>query len=302
MKVLVTGANGMLGIDLCAELESAGHTVIRVDAAVREGLSVPAWVRVDVTDTKEIEACLLYHQPDVVIHAAAYTDVDGCERNPDLAFRVNAFGAWNIAAVCGAHRITLFYISTDFVFDGAKQTPYTEFDIPNPLSHYGASKLAGERFVASLCPRHFIVRTSWLFGVHGKNFPDIILRKAAVQTEIGVVCDQVGSPTYAPDLSRALIALLDSPLYGTYHITNSGHCSWYEFARKAVELAGIKTVEIKPTPAELWPSPTRRPAYSVLRHYALELQGRDNLPPWPQALAHFIAARSAQADLILSAP
>jgi dTDP-4-dehydrorhamnose reductase len=290
MKVLVTGANGMLGIDLCAELETAGHAVVRADATVRDGLTVPAWVHVDVTNTREIEECILYHQPDAVIHAAAYTDVDACERNPDLAHRVNALGTWNVAAVCGAHRITLVYISTDFVFDGSKQAPYTEFDTPNPLSHYGASKLAGERFVASLCHRHFIVRSSWMFGVHGKNFPDTILRKAASQREIGVVCDQFGSPTYAPDLSRALISLLESPLYGTYHITNSGHCCWYEFAKKAVELAGLKNVEVKPMPAELWPSPTKRPAYSVLRHYALELQGKDNLPPWSQALAHFIAA------------
>ncbi len=294
MKVLVTGANGMLGIDLCVELETAGHTVIRADASVRDGKTVPAWVHVDVTNTKEIEECILYHQPDAVIHAAAYTDVDGCERNPDLAFRVNALGTWNIAAVCGAHRITLVYISTDFVFDGTKQTPYTEFDTPNPLSHYGASKLAGERYVASLCPRHFIVRSSWMFGIHGKNFPDIILRKAASQAEIGVVCDQFGSPTYAPDLSRALVSLLESPLYGTYHITNAGSCNWYEFAGKAVELAGLKNTVIKPMPAELWPSPTKRPAYSVLRHYALELQGRDNLPPWTQALAQFLALRSKE--------
>jgi dTDP-4-dehydrorhamnose reductase len=292
MKVLVTGANGMLGIDLCAELETAGHTVVRADASVRDGLTVPAWVPIDVTNTQAIKECILYHQPDAVIHAAAYTDVDGCERNPDLAYRVNALGTWNVAAVCGAHRITLVYISTDFVFDGTKQTPYTEYDAPNPLSHYGASKLAGERHVAALCPRHFIVRSSWMFGIHGKNFPDIILRKAASQPEIGVVCDQFGSPTYAPDLSRALVSLLESPLYGTYHITNSGHCCWYEFAQKAVELAGLKNVVVKPMPAELWPSPTKRPAYSVLRHYALELQGRDNLPPWTQALSHFIAERA----------
>ena len=292
MKVLVTGANGMLGIDLCAELETAGHTVVRADTSVRDGHAVPAWVPIDVTNTQAIKECILYHQPDAVIHAAAYTDVDGCERNPDLAYRVNALGTWNVASVCGAHRITLVYISTDFVFDGTKQTPYTEYDSPNPLSHYGASKLAGERHVAALCPRHFIVRSSWMFGIHGKNFPDIILRKAASQPEFGVVCDQFGSPTYAPDLSRALVSLLDSPLYGTYHITNSGHCCWYEFAQKAVELAGLKNVVVKPMPAELWPSPTKRPAYSVLRHYALELQGHDNLPPWTQALSHFIAERA----------
>src|SRR5438552_6586674 len=140
MRVLVTGANGMLGLDLCSLLEAEGHEVLRTDVSVREGMQVPKWEPLDITDTNRVAQCVLHHQPDVVVHGAAYTDVDGCERNPDVAYRVNALGTWNLATVCGSHHITLVYLSTDFVFDGAKTEPYTEFDTPNPLGQYGASK------------------------------------------------------------------------------------------------------------------------------------------------------------------
>ncbi len=292
MRVLVTGANGMLGVDLCAILEADGHEVVRTDVAVREGVSAGGWEPLDITDTQAVSRCLLGHQPDVVIHCAAYTDVDGCERNPDLAFRVNALGTWNLAAVCGAHHITLVYISTDFVFDGAKGEPYTEFDTPNPLSHYGASKLAGEQFVRQLCRQHFITRTAWLFGVHGPSFPAKMLDLAKTRTELSVVVDQVGCPTHTRDLSRTILLLLHSQLYGTYHVTNTGSCSWYEFAKTTLELAGVENVVVHPMPADKWPSPTKRPAYSVLRHYALELQGRNSLRSWRDAVAEFLALRS----------
>ncbi|HZT43863.1 MAG TPA: dTDP-4-dehydrorhamnose reductase [Chthonomonadaceae bacterium] len=291
MRVLVTGANGMLGIDLCRLLEKAGHEVIRTDVGAREGQSVPDWQPLDITDVHTVSQTLLHYQPDAVIHCAAYTDVDGCERNPDLAYRINALGTWNLAATCGAHNITLFYISTDFVFDGVKTEPYTEFDPTHPLSHYGASKLAGEQLVRQLCRRHIIARTAWLYGVHGKNFPNTILSLAQTRTELNVVADQVGSPTHTIDLAQTLVSLLDSPLYGTYHIVNAGSCSWFELAQKTLELAGIHSMEIKPIPASQYPTPTKRPAYSVLRRYALELQGRDNLRPWQQALAEFISLR-----------
>lgn len=292
MRVLMTGANGMLGRDLCPMLEEAGHTVIRTDVGNQARPDSPEWETLDITSLPAARHSLLSNQPDVVLHAAACTDVDGCERDPDRAFRINALGTWNMAAICGAHHITLVYLSTDFVFDGEKKTPYTEFDTPRPLSHYGASKLAGEKFVAQLCRQHFIVRTAWLFGVHGgRSFPDKILQLAQTHRERFVVTDQVGSPTHTRDLSRALIELLPSPLYGTYHIANAGQCSWYELAKKTLELAGVTTMEVKPIPSSQYSSPTRRPAYSVLRRYALELQGRDNLRPWQQALAEFIALR-----------
>jgi len=282
----------MLGLDLCPMLERAGHQVVRTDVSVREGQTVPLWESLDITNTAAVLQLILKHQPDAVIHGAAYTDVDGCTRDPDLAYRVNGLGTWNIASVCGAHNIALFYISTDFVFDGAKTTPYTEFDTPNPLSPYGASKLAGERFVAQLCRKHFILRTSWLFGVHGKSFPATMINLAKTRSELNIVCDQIGSPTHTVDLAHTAISLLESPLYGTYHVTNSGHCSWFDLATRTLELAGAKDTVVKPMPAAQWPSPTIRPPYSVLRHYSLELQGRDNLPPWQRALEEFMALRA----------
>ena len=294
MRVLVTGANGMLGIDLCALLEKEGHQVVRTDVSVKEGMQVPAWEPLDITDTQATMQFVAKHQPDAVIHGAAYTDVDGCTRNPELAYRINAFGTWNLAAACAEKDIKIFYISTDFVFDGAKHEPYTECDTPNPLSHYGGSKLEGERLVKQLCRKHFICRTSWLFGIHGKSFPNTMLELAKTHTERFVVVDQVGSPTHTLDLARKLISMLDSPLYGTYHITNTGHCSWYEFAKKTLEVAGVHTMEVKPVPASQYPSPTKRPAYSVLRHFSLELQGKDDLLPWQLALEEFVRIRGSR--------
>lgn len=297
MRVLVTGANGMLGTDLCAMLHAGGHDVIRTDVAARPDMPAEAWEQMDITNAQNVADVILKHQPDAVIHTAAYTDVDGCERDPDKAYLLNAQGTWNVAAICGAHNITLSYVSTDFVFDGAKTTPYTEFDATNPLGHYGASKLAGEKLVAQLCRKHYIVRTQWLFGVHGKCFPATMLNLAKTRTELSVVADQIGSPTHTVDLARALIMLLHTPLYGTYHVCNAGQCSWADLARHTFELAGVANIHVKPMPASEYPSPTRRPTYSVMRRYSLELQGRDNLPPWQQALAEYIALKKQQTSV-----
>ncbi|CEK14874.1 dTDP-4-dehydrorhamnose reductase [Chthonomonas calidirosea] len=290
MRILVTGANGMLGTDLCCLLEQSGHEVIR--SSQRE--HAESDVTLDILDFSATRATLQQCKPDMLIHTAAYTHVDGCERDPDRAFQINALGTWHVAAACAEQDIPIVYISTDFVFDGRKTTPYTEFDPPNPINHYGASKLAGEQAVQKLCRRHYIVRTQWLFGVHGKNFPGTILELAQKRNELPVVVDQRGSPTSTLALSRALIKLLDTPLYGTYHIACKGECSWFEFAQKTLELAGISHVTLHPIPAEQWPSPTHRPAYSVLRRYVLELQGRDDLPTWQEALEEFIELLKAK--------
>ena len=218
--------------------------------------------------------------------------MDGCERDPDRAFRVNAQGTKNVAKACQAFNTALAYISTDFVFDGEKGEPYTEDDAPNPLGQYGASKLAGEEYVRALCPRHFIVRTAWLYGEHGKNFPLAILTAAKSKKELKVVADQVGSPTFTFDLALAIRDLISTSRYGTYHIANKGSCSWYEFAKRILSLAGIYDVKVTPIDSENWPSPTKRPRYSVLRNNALELQGKDNLCPWEEALKDFISRLS----------
>ncbi len=288
MKVLVTGANGMLGQDLCPMLEEAGHTPVRTDVGVKEGAAAPAWEAMDITSPQVVREVFERTRPEAVIHAAAYTDVDGCERSPDLAYKINAMGTWSMAAACAEFDVPIYYISTDFVFDGEKSEPYTEFDAVNPLSHYGASKLAGEQMVARLCRKHFIVRTQWLNGVHGRSFVSIMLELARTRSEWKVVVDQIGSPTFTRDLSAMLIRLLPSRLYGTYHVSNRGACSWHELAAAALQMSGITHITLHPIPASQWPSPTRRPAHSVLRRYALELQGMDDMRPWQEALQDFL--------------
>ena len=281
MRILVTGARGMLGTELCAALRPV-HEVVAVDVE-----------DFDISDTGRTLSALREAKPEWVIHAAALTDVDGCEREPDRAFRVNALGAWNVAAACREVGAALIYLSTDFVFDGEKREPYTEYDPPRPINAYGASKLAGERHVRELLERHAIARSAWLFAPHGKNFVRTILAAAEQRRELRVVADQVGSPTYAPDLAAAIARhLVGTPLYGTYHLTNAGSASWADLAEEALRLAGKATRVVRIRSGE-WPSPTRRPKMSVLRRYALELRGADDMRPWQEALGAMFA-RPAQ--------
>lgn len=184
----------MLGTDLQKVLK-AEHELILTDII---GDVIP----LDITDTQSVRNMLFEAHPDLVIHSAAYTNVDGCEREPEKAYKVNAFGTWNVAAGCAEVGAPILYISTDFVFDGEKTEPYYEFDTPNPISHYGASKYSGEWFVRTLCPKHYIVRTAWLYGENGKNFPFTILELAKTRKEIKVVSDQIGSPTFTYDLAQ----------------------------------------------------------------------------------------------------
>src|SRR5579884_4068506 len=211
MRILVTGGRGMLGSDVCRCFAERGDEVTPVTTD-----------DFDIADAKRTRDAVLAAKPDVVVHTAAFTDVDGCERNPDEAYRVNALGTWSVASACAEAGAKLIHISTDFVFDGEKAEPYTEFDAPNPLGVYGASKLAAENLARTACARHFIVRSSWLFGPHGKCFPKVILRAAETKSELTVVADQRGTPTYTPDLAAALTGLPELELYGTYHIVNGG--------------------------------------------------------------------------------
>ena len=275
MRILITGARGMLGTELVATL--AGHQVTGVD--VEQG---------DLTEWEAAWQVVEAAQPELVIHTAAMTDVDGCEREPERAWRHNALATWHVAAACQRLGAELAYLSTDFVFDGTKGAPYHEFDEPRPLGSYGLTKLAGERLVRELCPRHYVVRTAWLFGRTGKNFVRTIVAKAAPGAPLRVVGDQVGSPTYAADLAGAIARhIVGNPCYGTYHITNAGSCSWADLARAAIAAAGLECA-VEDIPASAWPSPTRRPAYSVLDHLALRMQGRDDLRPWQEAVAEMV--------------
>ena len=279
MRVLVTGACGMLGRLVCEALKGK-HTVVPTD--VVEGSEF-----MDISDTSSVFDVINKVRPEMVIHCAAMTDVDGCERDRDAAHKINAIGTWNLACACASIDCPIACVSTDYVFDGEKGEPYTEFDTPNPMSAYGTSNLAGEQAVRELCAKHFVVRTSWLFAPHGKNFALSILKAADTRPELRVVADQFGSPTYAKDLAEFLANLVGSPLYGVYHFTNSGSCSWFEFASAILNAAGKSEVKIVPIKSEEWPTPTKRPKFSVLRHYRMELLGRDNARPWQEAVAEF---------------
>jgi dTDP-4-dehydrorhamnose reductase len=272
VRVLVTGAKGQLGVELL-EVLGQGHEVVGLDLPELD-ITKPEAARV-IADTR----------PAWVVHAAAWTDVDGCERDPERANLVNGEGTRRVAEACRAVGAGLAYLSTDYVFDGRKGSPYLETDPVSPLSAYARSKVAGEEAVRTIAPRWAIVRTAWLFGVSGKNFVKTIVEKAAAGGPLRVVDDQVGSPTYARDLAEAIAQLVSRELTGTYHVTTSGSCSWYAFTRAIVEEAGLAHVAVAPmTTAELG-RPAPRPALSVLANHAWALAGLRPLRPWPEALA-----------------
>ncbi|MBW7650387.1 dTDP-4-dehydrorhamnose reductase [Anoxybacillus sp. ST4] len=276
MKVVVTGAKGQLGTDVVHLLADRGYEVYGYG---REEL--------DITNFDQVKQVITEIRPDVVIHAAAYTKVDLAESEPDQAFLINAYGTRNVAVVSEAVGAKLVYISTDYVFDGTATTPYNEFAPTNPLSIYGKSKLAGEQFVRDLHSKFFIVRTSWVYGKHGNNFVKTMLKLAQERDELMVVHDQVGCPTYTVDLSNCILELIQTEKYGIYHVSNSGHCSWYEFAKAIFEEAGIK-VKVNPCTTKDFPRPAPRPVYSVLAHMALRMNGFRELPYWRDSLRDFL--------------
>jgi dTDP-4-dehydrorhamnose reductase len=277
MRILVTGAAGMLGQALRGELRLE-HEVIPL-----------AHADLDITNLGAILSALGRAKPQVVIHAGAWTDVDGCERDPDRSWRVNALGSRNLAVACQEAGAACCYLSTDYVFDGQRPDPYTEFDAPNPISRYGASKLAGERYVQTLTPRHWIVRSSWLFGPGGRNFVKTILAEARAGQDLKVVDDQVGSPTYTHDLARAISRLIGGPHYGVWHLTNSGSCSWYDFAAAILEAAGLGGTRLLPITSKELDRPAPRPRNSVLRNYCWELEGWPSVRHWSDALRDYLA-------------
>lgn len=283
MVVLVTGAAGMLGTDVCA---TAPPTVEALHAADIRGTPV----MMDITDAGSVRETMQRIRPNVVVHCAAYTNVDQAERDADSAFRVNAVGSWLVANACEAVGASLCYISTDFVFDGLSSTPYHEFSEPRPLNVYGASKLAGERAVALSCKRHWILRTAWLYGLHGKSFVRTILERAFAGQTLSVVADQTGCPTYTADLARAIWEVVLRAPYGTYHRTNAGSATWYDLAKAVVDLARLNVGLVRPIPSRDWPSPVQRPRYSVLASLAASAAGLQPMRPWREALQDFVSS------------
>lgn len=274
MKVLITGAKGQLGIDLINVL-GAEHEIFPYDVD-----------EMDITDSALTREIILKHRPEVVIHSAAYTNVDACESNTDLAYKINAIGARNVAVACQEIDAKMVYVSTDYVFAGDGKEPYVEFDQVAPVSIYGKSKLAGEDLVKSVLNKYFICRTSWLYGKYGNNFVKTMLRLASEKDQLSVVNDQVGSPTYTVDLAKQINLLIKTNLFGTYHVSNNGNCSWYEFACKIFELAGV-TIPVQPITSDQLDRAAKRPAYSIMRNYCLELQDIDIMRQWDEALVDY---------------
>jgi dTDP-4-dehydrorhamnose reductase len=280
MRVLITGASGQLGRALRRAFQDEETFP----------LQRPAY---DVTDLATVQA-LVEMRPHLVIHAAALTDVDRCQREPDLAYQQNALGTRNVALACQETGARMVYISTNEVFDGSKAEPYLEFDQPNPINAYGGSKLAGERYVQMLLNRFYIVRTSWLFGEGSKNFVRKILSGARQDSKLAVVTDEVASPTYAPDLAQAIRRLVDHPVYGVYHFTNAGQCARYDFARAILETAQVKGVSLEPIVLPEYQRDSQPPPYSVLRNFCGAALGI-TLRPWQEALAEYLGSVSPAA-------
>jgi len=275
--ILVTGAAGQLGADVMSELRQRGIGSMGIDIA-----------ELDITDAGAVRHFMRKHAPSCIIHCAAYTAVDRAEDEPELCIRVNAEGAGNIAESCRETGAEIVYISTDYVFSGDGDAPY-ETDAPRaPLQVYGKSKLAGEEAVKLNVEKHYIVRTSWVFGHNGNNFVKTMLDLAKTRNEIRVVNDQVGSPTYSPDLATLICDVALSGKYGIYHATNEGFCSWAEFAKEIMRQSG-KLCNIEPISSEQYPTKAVRPKNSRMSKESLDRAGLNRLPKWEIALSRYLS-------------
>ncbi len=262
--------------DVADAFSARGHEVLGLDRS-----------ELDITNGPRVDTVVARIEPDAIINCAAYTDVDGSESNERDAMAVNDTGAGLLAVAAGTVGAKIVYPSSDYVFDGHKGSPYVESDMPHPLSAYGRSKLAGETSVAVANTRHLVVRTSWLFGVHGKNFVETMLRIGGEQEEVLVVSDQVGAPTYTPHLAGAIALLTESEDYGVHHVTASGSCSWFDFAQEIFDQAGMGT-RVMAARTSMLDRPAPRPSYSVL---GSEWSHPAVLPHWREALEEYMAAR-----------
>ena len=276
MKVVITGAKGQLGLEIIKQLKQIStYEVIATDRT-----------NLNIVDINQVEEIINKEKPDVVINCAAHTAVDLCETDIENAYKINALGPRNLAIACEKVGAKLVQVSTDYVFDGNGNKPYREDDITCPNSIYGSSKLMGEEFTKQFCSKYFIVRTAWLYG-EGNNFVRTMLKLAETNKELNVVDDQIGSPTSTVDLAKAIINLINTEYYGTYHGTCEGQCSWYDFAKKIFELKNID-IKVNPVSSEEFKRPAPRPAYSVLDNFMFKLVGLNSFRNWEDALNEYL--------------
>ena len=276
MKILVTGVKGQLGYDVVLEGESRGLQMFGTDVD-----------NMDITDATQVRTIITSYQPDAVIHCAAYTAVDAAEDNQELCQKINVDGTRNIAEVCKGLDIPMMYFSTDYVFDGQGENFRKEDDEKQPLNVYGQSKYDGELAVQELVKKNFILRISWVFGVNGNNFIKTMLRVGPARGEVGVVVDQIGSPTYTYDLAKLVIDMIQTDKYGVYHVTNDGICSWYEFACEIFKQAGLN-VKVNPLTTAEYPVKATRPFNSRMSKDKLVNAGFEMLPSWQDALGRYL--------------
>jgi len=275
MKIVLLGSNGQLGREFKQFLKDK----VELFSFTHKEL--------DVLNLNSLKRNFRKIHPDVVINCAAYTKVDKAEEEQDLAYKVNTIGPKNTSYAAYKVKAKVVYFSTDYVFDGRKGTPYTEFDSPNPLSVYGKSKLFGEYFTKEFNPNHLILRISWLYGIHGNNFVKTIIKLSRKNKALNIVNDQCGTPTYASDVVHQTWRLLENDRVGLYHCSNDGETTWFEFAKEIISNLNLKS-EILPIKTEDYPTMTERPHYSVLENYLLKLEGLNIMRKWSEALKDFI--------------
>jgi dTDP-4-dehydrorhamnose reductase len=282
VKILLLGHKGMLGSDLLLKLKIE-HEVVGLDKE-----------EIDIASANDCEEAIREIEPEIVINAAAYTNVDGCETAKDECFAVNAEAVKNIVEVCRDKKILIVHFSTDYVFDGAAKQPYKEDHQCNPINTYGASKMTGERYIRSLSENYLLIRTAWLYGINGKNFVQTILEKVKTAKKLTVVDDQIGSPTYTKDLAAAVDLLIKQNAKGIFHITNRGSCSWYQFAVKILQKAGIQDIDVIPIKSDQLQRPAKRPTYSVLSMHKFTQTTGKTMQPWQLGLQDYLESRKLQ--------
>ena len=284
-KILVTGCNGQLGRAIRKAYEQDDVTFVNTDVVEAEGV-----VALDITKIEAVMALVLAEKPNVIINCAAHTNVDACEKEWDLAYQINAIGPRNLSIAANAVDAKMIHVSTDYVFEGNGTVPYTEFDAPNPVSAYGKTKLEGENFVKEFAKKHFIFRTAWLYG-DGKNFVKTMLRLSETHDQVNVVCDQLGTPTSAKELAKMIRHLEGTENYGTFHATCEGDTNWAAFTEEIFKLTG-KTTKVNHVTSEQYaqmnPASAKRPAFSILNNYMLQLTSDYRMADWHDALKEYL--------------